>query len=217
MASRPSDPLLSFLRDAVRKKGLNTAELALRTGLDRGKLKQRLAGQDDLTVDDLIALSKALELTPAELGLAGVENADTAADLPAETPAPPGPDPFGNLPRQVVEQGFALGVDLFLVLDTSQLAGSGIPRAALEGHPQQLPLVMEARKFKYHKARFQDEAMVCFLSFDALYECTLPWSAFRSVNFLFTVEATPPARPEPPRPETPTPGRSAAPFLRVVK
>lgn len=214
MASRPSDPLLAFLRDAIRKKGLNTAELAARTGIDRARLKHRLSGADDLTVDDLIALSKALELTPAELGLAGVEGADTpmdAADVPQVAP-PPGPDPFGNVPRQVIELGFELGVDLFLVLDTAQLAGSGIPRKVLEEQREQLRLRMEARWFPQNKARFLEEAMVCMLSFDALYECTLPWSAFRSVTFLLPTEAPPPPRPEPP-----APSRPAAPFLRVVK
>ena len=214
MATRPSEPLLAFLRDTVRKKGLNTAELATRTGLDRSKLKQRLAGQDDLTVDDLIALSKALELTPAELGLTGVDATTPLAELPAEAPVEPapGPDPFGNLPRQIIEQGFALGVDLFLVLDTKLLTGSGIPRAVLEEQREQLRLRMEARWFPQTKARFLDEAMVCFLSFDALYECTLPWEAFRSVTFLLPAEAPPPPRAEPP-----PPSRPAAPFLRIVK
>ncbi|MDP2314986.1 MAG: helix-turn-helix transcriptional regulator [Pseudomonadota bacterium] len=214
MASRPSDPLLAFLRDAVRKKGLNTAELATRTGIERSKLKQRLAGVDDLTVDDLIALSKALELTPAELGLAGVEGADVPIEVPEVVPAPPvpGPDPFGNLPRQVVELGFALGVDLFFVLDTAQLVGSGIPRAVLEEQREQLRLRMEARWFPQNKARFLEDAMVCKLSFDALYECTIPWSAFRTVTFLLPVEA-----PAPPSTEPAGPTRPAAPFLRVVK
>ncbi|MDP2305947.1 MAG: helix-turn-helix transcriptional regulator [Pseudomonadota bacterium] len=214
MASRPSDPLLAFLRDAIRKKGLNTAELAVRTGLDRARLKHRLAGNEDLTVDDLIALSKALELTPAELGLAGVDGADTPIDTLIEAPvAPlPGPDPFGNLSRQVVEHGFALGVDLFFVLDTPQLAGSGIPRQVLEEQREQLRLRMDARWFPQNKARFLDEALVCMLSFDSLYECTLPWSAFRSVTFLLPAEAHIPQSPEPPAPPRP-----AAPFLRIVK
>lgn len=214
MASRPSDPLLAFLRDAVRKKGLNTAELAVRTGLERGKLKHRLSGHEDLTVDDLIALSKALELTPAELGLAGVEGADTPIGALVEVPIEPapGPDPFGNLSRQVVEHGFALGIDLFLVLDTPQLASSGIPRQVLEDQREQLRLRMEARWFPQNKARFLDDAMVCMLSFDALYECTLPWSAFRSVTFVLPSEAHIPQSPEPPAPVRP-----AAPFLRIVK
>ncbi|MES2641499.1 MAG: helix-turn-helix transcriptional regulator [Myxococcota bacterium] len=214
MASRPSDPLLAFLRDAVRKKGLNTAELAARTGLDRAKLKHSLAGHEDLTVDDLIALSKALELTPAELGLAGVEGADTPIDTLVAAPPEPiaGPDPFGNLSRQVVEHGFALGIDLFLVLDTTQLVGSGIPRQVLDEQREQLRLRMEARWFPQNKARFLDDAMVCMLSFDALYECTLPWSAFRSVTFLLPAEAHVPTTPEPPAPVRP-----AAPFLRIVK
>jgi transcriptional regulator with XRE-family HTH domain len=210
--NRPSEPLLAFLRESIKRKGMNTADLAARIGMDRGKLKQRLAGTEDLTVDELISLSKALELTPAEMGLAGeaVEEAPVA-ELPAVAP-PVGPDPFGNLPRQTVELGIALGVDLFFVLDGGQLAGSGIPRAVLAEHPEQFRLRMEARWFPQNKFRSLDDALVCMLSFDALYECTLPWSAFRMVTFMLPAEARPQPKPEPPAPK-----RSAAPFLRVVK
>lgn len=208
MASRPSDPLLAFLRDAVKKKGLNTAELAVRSGIERAKLKHRLAGSEDLTVDDLIALSKALELTPAELGLAGVEPV-ADAELPTPPPPAPGPDPFGNIPRQLMELGLGLDVDLFIVLDSAQLVGSGVPRDVLTANPEQLRLRMEARWFSQNKFRFLDDALVCMLSFDALYECTLPWTAFRTVTFLLPAQAPASPRPEPPKP--------AAPFLRLVK
>ncbi len=211
MSNRPSEPLLAFLRDTIRKKGLNTAELAGRLGMDRSKLKQRLAGTEDLTVDELIGLSKALELTPAEMGLAG--GAEEKTEEPTPTEPPPGPDPFGNLPRQVVELGVALGVDLFFVLDGNQLAGSGVPRAVLAEYPDQFRLRMEARWFPQNKFRFGEDALVCMLSFDALYECTLPWSAFRTVTFLLPAEAPAAPKPEPPAPTT----RPAAPFLRVVK
>lgn len=212
MPTRPSEPLLAFLRDAIRKKGLNTADLAGRVGMDRTKLKHRLAGTEDLTVDELIALSKALELTPAEMGLGGVDPAPEAEEI-APPPTPPGPDPFGNLARQVVEQGVALGVDLFFVLDGTQLAGSGVPKAVLAEYPDQFRLRMEARWFPQNKFRFRDDALVCMLSFDALYECTLPWSAFRTVTVLLPAEAPVAPKPEPPAPTT----RPAAPFLRVVK
>jgi transcriptional regulator with XRE-family HTH domain len=219
LATRPSEPLLAFLRDAIRKKGLNTAQLASRIGTDRGQLKRRLAGEEDLTVDDLVAVSKALELTPAELGLPGgdepiVPDEPVLAEAPPPTPSEANePDPYGNLPRQVVQLGFALGVDLFLMLDSTQLATSGIPKAVLEANKQQLRLHMEARWFPQNKARFLEDDFVVMLSFDALYECTLPWSAFRAATFLL------PAEPRPaPKPEPPAPTRSGgAPFLRVVK
>lgn len=142
-----------------------------------------------------------------------MEGADTPIDTLIEAPLEPaaGPDPFGNLSRQVVEQGFALGVDLFFVLDTPQLVGSGIPRKVLEEQREQLRLRMEARWFSNNKARFLDEAMVCMLSFDSLVECTLPWSAFRSITFLLPAEAHIPQSPEP------APTRPAPPFLRIVK
>lgn len=210
MPNRPSEPLLIFLREAVRKKGFNTADLANRIGVERSRLKQCLAGTADLTVDELISLSKALELTPAELGLAGAELEDPpAATPPAADEA--GPDPFGNLPRQVVELGVALGIDLFFVLDASQLGGSGVPKAVLAEYPDQFRLRMEARWFPQNKFRFLEDSLVCMLSFDALYECTLPWTAFRTVTFLLPIEQPAARKPDPP------PARPAAPFLRVVK
>lgn len=216
MPTRPSEPLLAFLRDAIKRKGLNTADLAARVGMDRAKLKHRLAGNEDLTVDELIGLSKALELTPAEMGLAGVDDRpdDEVLGAPAPSGPPVGPDPYGNLPRQVVEMGIALGVDLFFVLDAGQLAGSGVPRAVLAEYPEQFRLRMEARWFPQNKFQFLEDALVCRLSFDALYECTLPWTAFRTVTVLLPAET--PAAPKPGPPE-PAPTRPAAPFLRVVK
>ena len=201
--TRPSEPLLAFLRDAVRRKGLNTADLANRLGIDRIKLKHRLAGQEDLTVDELISLSKALELTAAEMGLAGAE-----AEIEPPPPAP-GPDPYGNLPRQIVEQGIALGVDLYFVLDTNELGGSSIPREVLKANPEQLRLRMEARWYPQNKFEFLEEDLACTLSFDRLYQCTLPWSSFRTVTFILPSEPPAPPKIEPVKP--------AAPFLRVVK
>ncbi len=201
--TRPSEPLLAFLREAIRRKGLNTADLANRLSMDRIKLKHRLSGQEELTVDELISLSKALELTAAEMGLAG---ADTEVEPP---PPAPGPDPYGNLPRQIVEQGIALGVDLYFVLDTNELGGSSIPREVLKANPEQLRLRMEARWYAQNKFQFLEEELSVTLSFDRLYPCAIPWSAFRTVTFILPAEP-----PAPPKLESIKP---AAPFLRVVK
>ncbi len=162
----------------------------------------------------MIALSKALELTPAELGLA---NLDEPADPPVAdrpTVAPLGPDPYGNLPRQVVEVGLALGVDLFFVLEPQKLAQSGIPRMVLDANRDQLRLRMDARYFQQNKFQFLDDELTCMLSFDALYTCTIPWSAFRAVTLLFSDEAATVQKPAP----AARPAKGAGPtHLRIVK
>lgn len=206
MTTRPSEPLLAFLRETIRKKKLNTADLAQRSGIERARLKRRLSGEEDLTVDDLLALYKVLELTPADLG---VPSGQAPIDEPVESEEPPaGADPYGNLPRQVFEQAVTLGIDVFLFLDTRQLKESGIPPGVLKQHPESIGLRMEARWFPQHKFQFLDTALVTMLLFDQFYECTLPWTAFRAIRFDLPKEEPVPAEP-PPRP--------GAPFLRVVK
>ena len=171
MSNRPSEPLLAFLRETIRKKKLNTADLANRSGIERAHLKKRLAGEEDLTVDDLLALYKVLELTPADLG---VPTAQADIDEPVPEEPTVGPDPYGNLPRQVFETAVTLGIDVFLFLDTRQLKDSGIPPAVLKQHPESIGLRMEARWFPQHKFQFLDSALVTMLLFDQFYECTLP-------------------------------------------
>ena len=67
MATRPSAPLLKLILEAARKKGWNTATLATAAGLERSRLKLVLAGREPLLVDELILLSNAMELAPADL------------------------------------------------------------------------------------------------------------------------------------------------------
>lgn len=216
---RPSEPLLTFLRDTVRRKGYSTAELAERTGIERAALKRRLGGSEPLTVDDLVLLSQALELSPAEIGLGGQE-APEVHPLPGANLVA-APDPLGNLGEQVLRLGFALGVDLFLVLDSKRLGESGVPKTVLGRFPDSLPIRLEAKYHRHNKPRFEADHFECVLSFDALYTCTFPWTAFRQVTFTLPEEAPAPPAPPPPEPEPPprddgtAPGR--APFLRVVK
>lgn len=216
--SRPSEPLLTFLRDTVRRKGLSTAELADRTGIERGALKRRLGGSEPLTVDDLVLLSQALELSPTELGLGA--GADVEVHALPHANLVPAPDPLGNLAEQVLRLGFTLGVDLFLVLDSKRLGSSGVPKAVLGRFPDSLPIRLEAKYHRHNKPRFEAEFFECVLSFDALYTCAFPWAAFKQVTFTLPEDAPapapPPPEPEPPpKDDAPTPTR--APFLRVVK
>lgn len=212
MAASPSEPLLALLRDVIRKKGMTTAELAEKLQVDRAALKRQLAGAEPLTVDDFIRLSGLLELTPEQLGAPAAPGRPfTLATVP-EVPVPGaedrGPDPLGNLPRQVMELGFALGVDLFITFDCTQLAESGVPPTVRGRFPEALPIRLEARFHKHNKPRFEEDAFHCKLSFDALYDCTFPWSAFRQVTFNLPTE-----KPE----EAPPPSKPSGPHLRLVK
>ena len=228
---RPSEPLLAFLRDAMRRKGLTTSALATRIERDRGELKRSLAGVDPLTVDDLVRISQELALTPAELGLTGAaaelaEEPETSAEPSQPTPPillrPAGPpveemeEPtLGEIPaRDVLQLGFKLGVDLFAILETSSLGESGVPDAVLKRFPERLPIQFEARYHRHNKPVFGDETFQCVLSFDRLYTCTFPWEAFREVRFLLPSDTpSTPARP----PEPPAPPPPSRPTLRVVK
>lgn len=211
MAVPPSEPLLALLRDVIRKKRLTTAELADKLQVDRAMLKHQLAGKEPLTVDDFIRLSTALELTPQQLGVADLPEPPLTLAAVGEAPEPgrePGPDPLGNLPRQVLELGFALGIDLFLLLDTAQLGDSRVPPPVRARFPDSLPIRLEAKFHRHNKPRFLDDAFECTLSFDALYTCTFPWTAFRQVTFNLPTEQEREA-PQPPKP--------AGPHLRLVK
>lgn len=207
--SRPSDPMLAFLRDAVRRKALTTQALSEKTGLDRSVLKRRLAGTEAMTLDDLVLLSQALELTMDELPGPAGGGVATVSDTDDE---PEGPDPTGNLPLQVVRLAFALGIDVMLMFDAKQLGGSGVPDAVLSRFAEILPIRLEARFHRHNKPVFGPDGFQCVLSFDRLYTCEFPWTAFRQVHFVLPVEepVVPEPEPEPPKP-------AGKPFLRVVK
>jgi transcriptional regulator with XRE-family HTH domain len=226
-----------MLRDAARKRGLSTAVLAESVGLDRGELKRRLAGQDDLAIDDFLRLAEALGLTQEMSGFSQ-DNAPTPLprrdDATGEVPQPirlqdrrPPPDqaskasepptrgvvdPDGNAPRQLVEAGFALGLDMFLHLERRLIGDSGVPPAVLADRKfaEVLPIRLEAKWHRHNRPEFLDEGFRCTLSFDALYTCTFPWRALRQVGFTLPPEPEPPVAPVPE-------GKPARPVLRLVK
>ncbi len=255
---RPSDVIVDMLRTWVRKRGLTTAQLAERTGIERARVKQVLAGAVAMDVDEFLLLTQALDVGPEELGMAGVaapvadgaspggegaasgrssgprlvvsSTGTAGAERPGgvvtlQTPPMAGvaeaPDALGNLPRQVFQLGFALGIDLFVLLDARQLAGSNVPPAVLQRFTDTLPIKLEARYHAHNRPRYRDDTLELVLSFDALYTCTFPWTAFREVRFLLPDEPLRVASPAPatdtpePPPEPPRPG--GGPFLRVVK
>lgn len=216
--ARPSDPLLAWLRKHLDRKGWNTARVAEEAGLDRARVRKVLAGHEPMLVDELLAISRSLELTPADM--AGV-------DLPEPVPGAeavqlhvadeglddtlPRVDPWGNQPEQLVRVAFLLGCDFLVAFDTTQLDGSGVPEATLvsyRGKSKDLAIKFDAAFHKYNQPRYDPLGLTVQLSFDAVYTCRFPWTAFRQVIF-FPVASEPTDEPE----ELPTPG---VPHLRLV-
>lgn len=240
MPARPSEPLLQLLRDVARTKGLNTAALAKAADIPRARLKHVLAGSEALTVDELIGLSQALEISAGDMAgiptdLPTAEPKDALESGPEAVPSrrggaalatvDDGPppihiDPFGNHAEQMLTLGFGLGCDIHVVLDTTKLEDTGVPPATIARFPERLPLHLEASYHRHHDPRFLPEALQLTLSFDALYTCTLPWAAFQQVT-LFPLAPEPPEAPAPepdPEPEsTPEPPSRRGGHLRLVE
>lgn len=210
MPASASSQILDLLRGAARKKGWNTATLAQHAGIDRGRLKQVLAGREPLTVDDMVKLSEAMALTPDDLNIFAPA-APEPAPQPAITPmsaamiAPPDdeddapfPDPFGNHAEQILQLGFALGVDIYFVLDVTQLEHSGVPRAVLSQFPKVFPIRLEAAYHRHNAPDYFEEGFQVRLSFDSVYTCLFPWTAFQQITlFPMPPEAAPEPEPEP--------------------
>ncbi|MEL6349068.1 MAG: hypothetical protein AAFV53_38545 [Myxococcota bacterium] len=95
MGSRPSAPLLKLILQTARKKGWNTATLANAAKLDRSRLKSVLAGREPMTVDELIQLSGAMDISAADLGIQ-LPTDNTPEPEPEPEPADaPAPTPLG--------------------------------------------------------------------------------------------------------------------------
>lgn len=205
--TRPSEPILRWLREQLKAKGLNTATIAAGLDMPRVKLRKKLTGADDLTVDELLSLTESMKLEAEEFGW----------------PAPTGEFPldqeedlgeFINQPRALLQMGFRHGIDTLLLLDTSQLGEWNGPEAVLMRYEgRELPIRLDALYHQYNNPRYDENGFTLTLSFDTLYDCVFPWSAVKQVIFTpVAPEHTP--QPEEPEPEGPKP---KAPFLRIVK
>jgi transcriptional regulator with XRE-family HTH domain len=201
---RPSEPVLTWLRTMITKRGLNTASLASATKLDRNELRKALAGSEPMTLDMLMLLSNALNLSPADMGLApelaaedkpaGEATGDGAAAAAAPVPnADLVPNPWGNHPEQLFRIGFALGCDFFFIADTGALADSGVPAATIKSSGKNLSIGLDARFHADNAPRYDENGVTLTLSFDRLYDCHFPWASIRQVIFF-------PAPPEAHRP-----------------
>jgi hypothetical protein len=192
--------LLRWLRQQVETRGHNTASLADQLGRPRAELRKLLTGVEPMTVDDLLAITKALELAPEDLGIAGT------ADLPdVEESTAPEPVQFRNQPEALFRLGFDLGIDLLFLADVTQLVEWGGPDTVLAQYrdrDRELPIQLDAAWHRHMQPDFGEHALAITLSFDKLYRCTFPWSAIRRIVFT-------PFTPPPPEPKKPK--------LRLVK
>lgn len=202
--------MLAWLRRLIETKKSSAADLAAKTGLERGHLRKILQGAEPMTLDELLLLSQVLEIRPSDFGLPA---GDEVPDEPP--PAPPrdlAADPWGNQPEQLFRMAFALGCDFYFTSDATQLAESGVPASVLERHPRELGIKMDAAYHRYNEPKYSPTGVTLTLSFDALYACTFPWTAIKQVVFWpAPPEAVAPA-PEPPE----APPAKKGPHLRLV-
>ena len=195
MAKRPSEPVLGWLRNALKSKGLNTAALAKKVGESRATVRNVLAGQEALTVDQLMAWTQALELSLEDM--VGISEADLPA--PAERPEVPDDqpvllDPYGVQAEQALRLAFGLGVDFTFVAETALLGDAGLPDRVLARYPERLVLRLDAAYHRHNQPRFDAHGVTLVLSFDALYTVNLPWAAFQQV--ILDLVPPPPTEPE---------------------
>ena len=68
MSQRPSEPVLAWLRQTLKAKGLNVAALAEASGQKRADVRQVLAEQAPLTVDQLIQWCRVMDVKVEDFG-----------------------------------------------------------------------------------------------------------------------------------------------------
>ena len=205
--SKPSEPLLQWIRDIIGKKRLNSTGVAELTKIPKARLRKILVGSEPMTVDELLQVCQALNVTPADMGLG--EEA-----VPASSPAPTENnrntwhlDPFGNHPRQLFEMGFALGCDFLFLVAADQLEDSQIPEKVRNQHAgRNMAIRLDAAYHQYNEPEYYDEGIQLTLSFDALYRCRFPWDAISQFVYYpepvdkASVSEEPAPEPEPEEP-----------------
>ena len=185
--TRPSEPLLAWLREMIDQRGLNTAAVATRADLPRNHVRKLLSGKVPMLVDDLLKISEALDLKPSDMGIPDADDLPEPAEAPAlgvlaEDDEGPIVDPYDNHHRQLLEVAFALGCDFAMTVHPEELLESGIPRHVLDAHLGRLMLIqLDAAYHSYNNPRYDDGGITLTLSFDALYDVRFPWSAIHQV------------------------------------
>lgn len=211
--SRASEPVLAWLRNLLAARSVNTAELAKKSGVPRQRLRRILLGTEPMLVDELFALTQALEVSAGDLGVPDGPSAPATTDPPApEGPDLRGLDPWGNQPEQLFRVAFALGCDLLFTAETAMLTESGVPPYVLAQYREgQLPIELDAQFHGHNAPRYDADGITLTLSFDALYECRFPWASIRRMIF----SPVPPEAEEGSPPEAP-PEPKGRPRLRLV-
>lgn len=184
MSKRPSEPILAWLRNALKAKQLNVAALAEKTGEPRRDIKRVLSGREPLTVDQLMGWTKALELSMEEL-----------MSVPEELPEPAEPmladeerfivDPWGIQAESALKLAFAMGADFTFLARTEELKNSGVPEMTLQNaaFKDVLPIRLEAAYHRYNKPEYDAQGVTLTLSFDTIRHCRFPWSSIVEVRF----------------------------------
>lgn len=125
---------------------------------------------------------------------------------------PDSPNPVRDLLMLVMEHQ----IPTQCLLAVEELEGSGIPGPVIEQYASDgvLPLFFHPGYFlpdRHMRVTFTDTHVALYLSFDGLYACRLPWSAFRFLGH--HVEGYAKALVEPP---APAPAPAPRPGLRLV-
>lgn len=208
--SRPSEPLLRWLRAQIDQRKENTASLAGKIGMDRGELRRVLQGNEPLLVDHLLLITEALGLTAADMGLPASVPEEEAAEA---IEALPQSAHWDNQPRAALDLAVRYGIDMMIFASADELEGWGGPepvRAQYKG--KEIPLQVDAAFHKYMNIRLEDDAAHLTLSFDALYTCRFPWATIKRVM----LQPLPPAPVEKaPEPAPDAPRRGG--HLRLVR
>src|SRR5690606_20466417 len=114
-------------------RGENTATVARKLGRPRGEVRRLLTGADPMLVDDLLAITQALELSPEDMGVGGPSTPETEGEGDGVDQAPEGPH-WGNQPEALFRLAFDLGIDFVFVAEAAQLTDWGGPDEVLDGY-----------------------------------------------------------------------------------
>jgi hypothetical protein len=209
--TRPSDAVLTWLRERIDARGLKTSKVAKAIGLKTPEFRKLLAGETPMLLDDFVRLGDVLGLDANDV--AGLPAADLATTFtPTEVPEPERTPCQAEL---LFKLGFDMQIDIHVRFIESELGDWGGPdsaRASFVG--KDMPIQLMAQYHRYMEPQLDDAGLHVTLSFDTLYRCTFPWSSIRAVTF---VPFTPPPVAPPPAKVKPSEPAPARPTLRLVK
>jgi len=219
--------IINFLRSKMEHSGLNTAALAKSAGLKRTEVRKILAGREEVSLRQIVAICGALGVELSSLPWAGDSSGSDKSIAVMKTGVggrdhvkevfehePIMVDPFGIQGEQAFRLAFGLGVDFIFVAKTEDLETSGIPLAVLAKSPGEIVLRLDAAFHRHNDPQFTPEGVSLVLSFDTLYTCRIPWAAINKVVFqLDPIEAL----PEPPSEPEGDVEKTFGPGLRLLK